>query len=73
MLINPGDWEAVELALASTNGVEHLSLPYDASARRLFGCQVVVSNAEAVGVSHTVGRDAVALDVDGRGVSVQPR
>ena len=69
----PGDWEAVELALASTNAIEHLSLPYGASARRLFGCPVVVSNAEAVGVSHTVGRDAVALDVDGTRVSVQPR
>ena len=48
-----------------------MSLPYDASARRLFGVPVVVSNAETAGVSHTVGRDAVALDVDGRGVAVQ--
>lgn len=71
MLVNPGDWEGVELALASTNAVEHLSLPYDASARRLFGVPVVVSAAQALGVSHTVGRDAVALDTDGRGVSVQ--
>ena len=31
MLLNPGDWETVELALASVNAVEHLSLPYTQS------------------------------------------
>ena len=70
MLLNPGDWEAVELALASVNAVEHLSLPYDASARRLFGCPVVVSNSQAIGVSHTVGQGAIGLDTDTAGVQV---
>ena len=70
-LVNPADWEAVELSLASTNAIEHLSLPYDPASRRLFGVPVVVSPAEAAGVSHTVGQGAVALDTDGRGVAVQ--
>ena len=51
LLLNPADWEGVELALASTNAVEHLALPYDAASRRIFGVPVVVSNAQAVGVS----------------------
>ena len=42
ILVNPGDWEGVELALASTSAVEYQGLPYDASARRLFGVPVVV-------------------------------
>ena len=31
---------------------------------------VVLTVAEALGVSHTVGQNAVALDTDGRGVDV---
>jgi hypothetical protein len=34
---HPLDWEVVELALASSNDIEHLSLTYDAATRRLFG------------------------------------
>ena len=60
LLLNPSDWEGVELALASTNAVEHLALPYDSASRRLFGVPVVVSNAQAVGVSHAVGNSAIA-------------
>jgi len=70
MLLNPADWESVELALASTNAVEHMSLPYDSASRRLFGVPVVVSNAEAVGVSHAVGSGGVGLDTDTAGVQV---
>jgi len=70
MLLNPADWESVELALASTNAVEHMSLPYDSASRRLFGVPVVVSNAEAVGVSHAVGNGGVGLDTDTAGVQV---
>jgi hypothetical protein len=29
VVLHPTDWERVELALSSTNAVEHLSLPYD--------------------------------------------
>jgi HK97 family phage major capsid protein len=70
MLLNPSDWESVELALASTNAVEHLSLPYEPASRRLFGVPVVVSNAQAAGVSHAVGNGAVGLDTDTAGVQV---
>ena len=34
---HPTDWEGVELALSSTNAIEHLALPYDPASRRLFG------------------------------------
>ena len=37
LVLHPTDWEGVELALSSTNAVEHLSLPYDPATRRLFG------------------------------------
>ena len=70
LLLNPADWETIELALSSTNSIEHQGLPYDASARRLFGTPVVVSNAQAVGVSHAVGQGAIGLDLDGRGVQI---
>jgi hypothetical protein len=33
IVLHPTDWEGVELALASSNAIEHLSLPYDASRR----------------------------------------
>lgn len=71
LLLNPTDWEGVELALSSTNAIEHLSLPYDAASRRLFGVPVVTSNAQAAGVSHAVGKDAIALDTDEHGVLIQ--
>ena len=43
-VLHPSDWESVELAISSTNAVEHLSLPYDPASRRLYGVPVVVSN-----------------------------
>ena len=38
-MLAPVDWERVELSLATTNAVEHLSLPYDPATRRLFGIE----------------------------------
>ena len=38
--------------------------------RRLFGVPVVVSNAQASGVSHAVGNGAIGLDTDTAGVQV---
>jgi hypothetical protein len=70
LLLNPASWEEVELALSTVNAVEHLSLPYESSSRRLFGVPVVVSNAQAVGVSHAVGSSAIGLDTDTAGVHV---
>ena len=70
-VLHPTDWEGVELALSSTNAVEHRSLPYDPATRRLFGIPVTTSNAQAAGVGHVIATDAVALDTDTRGVDVQ--
>jgi hypothetical protein len=50
VVLHPTDWEGVELALSSTNAVEHLSLPYDPASRRLFGVPVVATVSEAAGV-----------------------
>ncbi len=63
-------WEGVELALWSTNAVEHMALPYDAASRRLFGVPIVVSNAQAAGVAHALASDAVNLDSDTQGISI---
>ena len=65
------DWNDVELARASSNAVEHLSLPYDPATRRLFGVPVTTSNAQTAGVGHVLATDSVALDTDTRGVDVQ--
>ena len=46
-VLNPTDWEGVELALSSTNSIEHQGLPYDASRRTLFGVPIVTTNAAA--------------------------
>lgn len=37
LVLHPTDWEDVELALASSNAIEHMSLSYDPATRRLFG------------------------------------
>jgi Phage capsid family len=70
-VLHPTDWEGVELALSSTNSVEHQGLPYDASQRSLFSVPIVTTNAQAAGVGHVLATDAVALDTDTRGVDVQ--
>jgi hypothetical protein len=44
--------------------------PYEPASRRLFGVPVVVSNAQAAGVSHAVGSGAIGLDTDTAGVQV---
>ncbi|RIT73430.1 phage major capsid protein [Mycobacteroides abscessus] len=71
IVLAPGDWEGIELAISSQNAIEHMSLPYDASARRLYGVPVVVSLAQADGVAHTLAEGAAAIDTDGTGVQVQ--
>jgi hypothetical protein len=43
VVLHPTDWEGVELALSSTNAVEHLSVPYDPASRRLFGVPIVAT------------------------------
>jgi hypothetical protein len=70
-ILTPSDWAGIELGLASQAAVEHLSLPYESAARRLFGVPVVVSNAQAAGVGHIIASGAVSLATDTRGVDVQ--
>ena len=47
IVLHPTDWEGVELALSSTNAIEHLSLPYDPATRRLFGVPIVATVSQA--------------------------
>jgi HK97 family phage major capsid protein len=70
-VLHPTDFEAVELALSSVNAIEHMGLPYDPAARRLFGVPVTTSNAQTAGVGHVIASGSVALDTDTRGVDVQ--
>ena len=71
VVLHPTDWEGVELALCSTNAIEHLSLPYDPASRRLFGVPIVATVNQAAGVGHVLAADAVVVDTDTRGVDVQ--
>jgi HK97 family phage major capsid protein len=71
IVLTPGDWEGVELALSTVNAVEHLALPYDPAARRLWGMPIVSTVSEAAGVAHVLAADAVVVDTDSYGVIVQ--
>src|SRR6185436_17607880 len=53
-VMHPNDFESIELALSSVAAIEHLSLPYDAAARRLYGIPISVTNAQTAGVAHTL-------------------
>jgi hypothetical protein len=64
-------WEGVELALSSTNAIEHLSLRSDPASRRLFGVPIVATVSEAAGVGHVLAREALVVDTDTIGVGVQ--
>ncbi|NOP96963.1 phage major capsid protein [Mycolicibacterium fortuitum] len=70
-LLHPTDWEALELTLLTQEALDYRSLPFDPVARRLFGVPVIVSTAQAVGVSHTVAKGVVELDTDTSGVLLQ--
>lgn len=70
-VLHPNDWEAVELAVASANAVEHMGIPFDPVARRLYGVPVVISVAATEGTAHTLANEAARLDVDSQGVQIQ--
>jgi HK97 family phage major capsid protein len=70
-VLTPADWESIELVLTSTNALEYQGLPFDPVARRLWGVPVVVTNAQAGGVSHTLATGAVAVDTDNVGVLIE--
>lgn len=69
-ILTPADWSTIELSLSTVNAVEHLSLPYDPAARRLFGVPIATSNAQTAGVGHLLATGSVAVDTDTRGVDV---
>lgn len=71
IVLHPTAWEGVELALASTNAVEHMALPYDPASKRLYGVPVVVTISEAPLVAHVLANDAVVLDTDTFGIDVR--
>ena len=70
ILLHPSDFETVELAVSTTNAVEHVGLPYEAAQRRLFGVPIAVSVSATAGVGHVLAADAVVLDTDSQGVQV---
>jgi HK97 family phage major capsid protein len=69
-VLHPGDFESIELALSTVNAVEHMSLPYDAAARRLWGVPITVTNAQSVGTAHTLAQGAVGLNTGPEGVQI---
>lgn len=70
-VLHPDDWEATELLVSSTNAIEHMGIPYDPVARRLYGVPVVITNAATEGVAHTLASGAAGLNTDNQGVQVQ--
>jgi hypothetical protein len=71
IVLHPADFETVELAVSTTNAVEHQGLPYDAAARRLFGVPIATTVSQTAGVGHVIAADAVVLDTDAQGVQIQ--
>lgn len=71
MAVHPQDWEAVELALSSTNSVERQGLPYDPARRTLYGVPVVTTTSATVGVGHVIASGAVVVDTDQQGIQIQ--
>ncbi len=69
-VLHPTDWETTELAVASVNAIEHMSLPFDPVARRLWGIPITVTNAQTAGVAHTLAQGAVGLNTDTQGVQI---
>ena len=66
----PLDFEAIELALLTTPAVEHMSLPFDPTARRLWGIPVTTTVAATAGTGWVLGSGAVAINTDSQGVQV---
>ena len=56
---------------ASTSAIEHMSLPFDAATRRLFGVPIASTVSQATGVAHVLAVDAVVVDTDSQDIGVQ--
>lgn len=70
IVLHPSDLETIELALSTSNAVEHIGLPYDPAQRRLYGVPIATTTAQAAGVGHVLAHGAVAVDHDTQGVQL---
>ena len=70
IVLNPSDFESIELALSTTNAVEHLGLPYDPALRRLYGVPIATTIAQTAGVGHVLAEGAVGVDNDAQGIQL---
>lgn len=71
IVMNPLDFEDIELALTSTTAVEFRGLPFDPVARRLYGVPVCVANVEAADTAHVIAKSSIGVDTDTLGVAIQ--
>lgn len=70
IVLHPSDFETIELAMSTTNAVEHMGLPYDPAARRLFGVPIATTVSETAGIGHVIAAGAVGVDHDTLGVQL---
>jgi hypothetical protein len=70
IVLNPSDFESIELALSTTNAVEHLGLPWDPAQRRLYGVPIATTIAQTAGVGHVLAEGAVGVDNDAQGIQL---
>ncbi|MFZ2527413.1 MAG: phage major capsid protein [Rhodococcus sp. (in: high G+C Gram-positive bacteria)] len=69
-VIHPTDWQAIELLRTDTAGNLELGGPVDRAARKLWGVQVVVSNALTAGTAVLLDSTSVEVVTDG-GLAVE--
>lgn len=69
--LRPEDWESIELLTSSGSGEFVVNSPVDRAARRLFGIQVVVSNALEAGTAMVADLREASLFADRRGVQAE--
>lgn len=65
LIISATDWEAVELLAATSGATDVRGVPIDATARKLWGVQAVVSNALPAKTAVLLEQNAVSVDHDG--------
>ena len=71
-LVNPVDFQGIEIAATATAGaLEHSGLPYDAATRRLYSVPVVTDPIVTAGSAVAISDGSCAIDVDTDGVQVQ--
>ena len=62
--------ESVGCARSSTNVIDHMSLPFDAASRRLFGARSASTVSQVAG-GHVPANDSVVVDTDSQGIGLQ--